>query len=248
MIPLGILAAANARTGDGGGGGSDAYWANVVSLLNMEGAPGSTSFVDAKDSVSWTRNGGVEVRDSLGYNTAYFGGSSTDYLTRYYDPSAFDWWTSDFTIEAWVYIPIMSFWYYTDGGGTDLSCMIGNASPGGGINYWSFGPIAGGKLRMYYYNGSAITSATSAGAVSENVLTHICMSKNSSGIFLGIDGAVESSIAVSGTPLSSNSYPLVVGMINNRDLIGHIRGLRITKGVARYTSSFTPPAAPFPTS
>ena len=38
-----------------------------------------------------------------------------DYATTSYDPASMDWWTSDYTIEAWVYPVTLSTWGYVDG-------------------------------------------------------------------------------------------------------------------------------------
>ena len=84
--------------------------------------------------------------------------------------------------------------------------------------------------------------------VSANSLRHIAMSKNDFGIRLAVNGAVEGPVPVSGTPQSSGVSPVVLtlGQINNRGIDGLVKAIRITKGVARYTSNFSPPPAPFP--
>lgn len=243
MIP-GIIA--GAAIGGGGGGGGDPYWADVVALLNMDGADGSTTFTDSTGLRTWTAAGNAQIDDSLGYNTALFDGAG-DRVTTPYVQADFDWWTTDYTIEAWINPTTMADWSYLDG--AQRPAMIGCANPTSTTNYWSFGPRNDGALVFYYFNGSA-QQVVSGATVSINNLRHIAMSKNSSGIRLAINGAVTSATAVSGTPQSSTAggVVLTLGQINNRSINGRVQAVRITKGVARYTSNFTPPAAPWPTS
>lgn len=226
---------------------SDPYFANVVALLNMDGSDGSTMFIDSTGLRTWTAVGNAQIDTSLGYNTGLFDGSG-DRVTTPYVTADFDWWTTDFTIEAWVYIAVNTTWDYTSAG-TVCPSMVGCADPGSAIDYWSFGPLRSGNgVRFYYYNGSPNTVTNSA-ALSDNTLQHVAMSKTSSGIYVASHGTVSGPTAVSGTPQSSTSgVSMTLGQINNMCINGHVRALRITKGVARYTSNFTPPAAPFPDS
>lgn len=70
------------------------------------------------------------------------------------------------------------------------------------------------------------------GAITAGSLVHIAMSKTSSGIYIGTNGAMSSPVAVLGTPQSSTSgVVLTIGQINNRSINGHVKAIRITKGV-----------------
>lgn len=228
------------------GGGGDPYFASVTLLLDMGGADGSTTFTDSATSPhTMTSHGNVKIDTALGYNAALFDGSG-DYITTPYVQSDFDWWTSDYTLEAWINPSNLSTWSYVDG--TSNPTMIGGANPGSKTNYWSFGPISDGHLCMYYYRGSP-RRVVSAQTVATSALTHIAMSKTSAGITLAVGGVVDSPVAIVGTPLSSTSGVLLtIGQIDSTSINGRIKAIRITKGVAKYTSNFTPPPAPFPTS
>jgi hypothetical protein len=70
---------------------------------------------------------------------------------------------------------------------------------------------------------------------------------NSSGrIFLSVNGVIEDMGIFTGTPSSGPSSPISIGRYNNQSLNGNIQALRITKGIARYTTNFNLPEAPFP--
>ena len=212
--------------------------------MHFNGSDGSTTFTDnSPTSKSFTRGGNAQVstvQSKFGGSSLYLDGSG-DYITTTYNTTAFDWWTTDYTIECFIY----------PNNSSSLSTglppvLIGNLGAGDGINYWSFGPNNSRNLVLYYYNGTTIT-VTSTETVNVGQWNHIAMTKNSTGIRLFINGVASvSSASVSGTPQSSVSYPLVIGQHNNISMNAYIDELRITKGVARYTSSFTVPLSAFP--
>lgn len=222
---------------------TDPHWANVKALLNMGGADASTTFTDSTGLRTWTAAGNAQIDTSLGYNAGQFDGTG-DRVTTPYVLADFDWWTGDYTVEAWIRATTLANWSYLDG--AQRPAMVGCADPASATNYWSFGPRADGKLVMYYFSGAA-REVVSTATISAATLTHIAMTKNASGIHLAVGGTVQAPVAVSGTPQSSTSVPLTLGQINNRSIDGWVQALRITKA-ARYTSNFTPESAPFPTS
>lgn len=83
-------------------GGGDPYWANVVSLLHMDGANGSTTFTDQKGK-TWTPNGNVQISTAQ----SVFGGSSAAFdgvndslsIASHAD---FGFGTGDWTVECFV--------------------------------------------------------------------------------------------------------------------------------------------------
>jgi len=228
----------------------DIYYNSTSLILPMNGANGSTTFTDSSPSPKTvTRNGNTQIsttQSKFGGASAYFDGTG-DYLTIPYTTVAFDWWTTDFTLEYWVYANDLSTFSFSNGTNV-VSVAIANAEPGApGVNYWSFGPISTGVIRFYYFTGSQnVVSSTQT--ISINTWNHVALVKNSSGINIFVNGVgLASPVAISGTPQSSASYPLIMGQINNRSMNGYIDDVRITKGVARYTSNFTVPTSANPT-
>ena len=228
-------------------GAGDSAFANVSLLLHMDGSNGSTTFTDSSSNArTVTANGNAKVstaQSKFGGASAAFDGNG-DYLTTPYSTSLYDWWTSDYTIEAWVYATSWVNWSRD----TNIPCMIGNIAPTGFTAYWSFGPDATGKLRFYYFNGSlGIDNIVTTATLPTSQWNHIAAVKNSGGVALYINGNNSGgTIGISGTPQSSAATALVIGQHNNISINGYIDDLRITKGVARYTANFTPPTAPFP--
>lgn len=218
-------------------------------LLPMTGIIGSTLFNDLS-SVPKTISpaGNVQISNSQskwGTTSGAFDGVG-DYLSTTY-VSSFNWWSTDFTIEYWIYINDLASMSYVDGGNTN-SVVIGNAAHNSTTNYWSFGPISTGVVRMYYFNGAS-QSVSSTATVTTGTWTHLAMVKSSAGINIFVDGVgLASPVAVTGTPQSSTSVPLLIGQINNTSMNAYMNDLRITTGMARYSANFTPPTQPFPTS
>lgn len=238
-----MMAAAAAASGD-------PYWANVVALLNMGGADGSTTFTDSTGLRTWTAGGGAQIDTSLGYNTAQFDGTG-DYVTTPYVQADFDWWTGDYTIEAWVRMTTSwAAWGWLSGTPARIPAFIGNANLTTSTDYWSFGPcnnLSGQcKMKLYYFNGSAQEIVGTATLSASPALTHIAMTKSGSNVYFAVGGTVENAGTIVGTPQSSTGQPLTLGQNNSRSITGNVKALRITRA-ARYTANFTPPDAPFAT-
>lgn len=220
----------------------DPYWNNVVLAMHMD----DVGLTDAKGhAVTLTGNAARSATQSkFGGYSAVFDGTG-DYLTTPYVAADFNWWTGSFTLECWVFASSFSTWQYSDG--TYLHAkLIGNTAIAAHASYWSFGPLSSGVVQFRYWNGASVTVASTATVVTEQ-WNHLALVVSGGRINIYVNGVgLAAPVAISGTPQSSTTYPLAIGVYNNSCLLGHIDDLRITNGVARYTANFTPPAAAFP--
>jgi len=174
--------------------------------------------------------------------SAYFNGSAS-YLYGYPN-TAFAFGTGDFTVEGWVYFNSVS--------GNQAICQsdaIGNSTN----NKW-FLNYSGStnKLQFGTHNAGGFF-CTIPFTPSTGTWYYVTAVRSSGTIYMFVDG-VSGTVTTTGTPsgynLSQNG--IVVGGVSspptNIYLNGYIQDLRLTKGVARYTATFTPPTAALPTS
>ena len=216
----------------------DIYFSKVVSLLNFDGANGSTLFNDATGKI-WTPSGNARIDSTLGYNVGLFDGNGAAIITP--NNSDFHMGSADFTIE----------------GVAKLAAVVGQQT------LWekrSTGFAAGdmvvfvvdGQIWVYAYevdpSGNAIlTSGT--GTIVPGVEFHWAWTRSGTAMRLFLNGTLKSTKTTTAT-IAPISTPVAIG----RDapaggrfwLNGYVRAARVTKGVARYTANFTPPSAPFP--
>lgn len=205
----------------------DPYRDNVTLLMRFEGDEGSQEFLDESpygNTITTTAQLRTE-QAKYGQSSGFF---NNTYANTYYDPSLFDWFTGDYTLELWVYPLDLSSW------GSSSPLAIGNYLYT--TNYWSFGPSADGKLRFYAWNGSQ-NFFTSLHDVLPNEWTHLAMTHAADGVRLFVNGQMSGPFATAGGFQSSPGVPLASTGIH-----GYLDDLRITKGVARYLEDFTPPA------
>ena len=159
----------------------------------------------------------------------YLDGSSYNLLPS---NSGYNFGTGDFTIEAWVY-----------GVGLTTSsqalCSLGN----GGV---FFGVKTNGiHLAQSYVADLADFSAT----INNGSWYHLAMTNSGGTIRAFVNGVqAGSNYSNSSNFTASNNSAIGAQQDGAVPLNGYINNLRITKGVARYTATFTPPTAPFPTS
>ena len=173
--------------------------------------------------------------------SAYMDGSG-DYLTTPYASSIANWYSTDYTIEAWVYYTAFTESPASPGHPNVLK----HGQTGSANDYWSFGAIANGTLKFYYFNGSAIDTCVSTATLSLNTWHHIAMCHDDSDneINLYLDGVSVKTHTVAGTPQSASSSIIIMGEAQSSYFTGYMNDLRVINGTEVYTSNFTPPTAP----
>jgi hypothetical protein len=161
-----------------------------------------------------------------------------DYLSAPMTPNlAFG--TGDMTIECWVYANTIS----------GIDTIFDTRTSGSFGNESFLLQLNAGVPQMWAgsYSGASPVAAGSA-AISTSTWTHIAFTRSSGTNNLFVDGVsvASNSNAWNQTLVTTNPYYIGQTVGVDRPFDGFIDDLRITKGVARYTSAFTPPTAAFP--
>ena len=119
------------------------------------------------------------------------------------------------------------------------------------MSVWALGinHNTAGKIHAFFYSG--INQTPSGGLISTTVLTsgawvHIAFVRASGVATLYINGIAEATAAAASSINTPASRVMEVGRLNGTNYAaGHMDGLRLTKGYARYTATFTPDTALF---
>lgn len=185
-----------------------------------------------------TFSGGMSLASPAGLLTGstVLNGSS-QYLTVASPPANLRAWsTGSFTVEYWVNPTAFSQ------GGNGESTVIGNMAAGSTGTYWGFGPVTGGTVRFYYYNGAPASFSTSV-VIQTNVWTHLAFVNNAGALTIYVNGISSATSTISGTPITGADIPLTIGSSNSVRFSGSITNVRIT-GSAVYTANFVPSTTP----
>jgi hypothetical protein len=186
----------------------------------------------AKNDLVTVGNAQISTAQSkFGGASMYFDGTG-DYLqNRLTDLTNFG--TGDFTMECWIYPTASgSLRAIVDTRGTDINAAYG----------WFLS--ASDKLD-FLYKGSSPFRLTSSGSVSTNTWTHVAVCRASGTLRLFINGNIDGSATVTDSLNGAAGTRIGGGYADGSGnpgfyLTGYIDDLRITKGIARYTSNFTP--------
>jgi hypothetical protein len=201
-------------------------------LLNFANA----AVTDSAGAQNFTTVGGATITSSSKYGSGAltFNGTS-DYLTM---PNTSFTFAGNFTIELW--------------GRTTSSSAVGGVFPtffetsaydstGLGIKV-----VGGGSAACVWYNGSQILTGTSS--IIDGAWHHIAVTRLGATMNLFVDGQRQSQFSSTATftpgtvVVGGSSYNSFAGGW----LSGQVDDLRVTNGLARYQSEFTPPARALP--
>ena len=216
----------------------DPQFGSVSLLLHGNGTNGSTTITDNSPSpktVTAVGNAQISTAQSkFGGASIAFDGTG-DYLTL---PSgtAFQFGTGDFTVEMWV--------YFSNGAEVFYLIDARNSSQASTGLLWALFSGGFGNSLVWYTGAAQLIGPI---LTTQNTWTHIAAARQGTSLRFFVNGAL------SNTVTDSTNYSVIptLSYIASRysateALNGYIDDLRITKGVARYTANFTPPAAPFP--
>lgn len=205
-----------------GGVASDPYWPYVVSLCHYQGTNGSTSIIDQVSGVVWSAGTGTSISTAnpkFGSSSLLVGtGGSTTTNNITVSSSAF-------TFECFVYTSSATL--------TQVVQKFNPSAP----NF----VIASSNLQ--FSNGSAWVYAT-GGTVPVNQWFHLAASYTGGILYFFINGIMKGN---SSTSMVGGTNTFSVGSdLSSNYIRGYIAESRITSGIGRYTTNFTPPTSMFP--
>ncbi len=220
----------------GGGGGVDT---DVKLLLHL-----NADFADSSPSAHpVTKYGNASVDTSVkkfGAGSCLLSGTS-GYLSS---PDSDDWYfgTGDFTVDFWIRFTSTSGMQVMAGQYVDIN------------NLWEVSRYADGTLRMLFRIGGVNKGyyrTLPAPTINTNTWYHIAFVRSGTRGLIFLNGILQSMNEI--TAFSTNDVGNLTGSMYigrgendpNYTVKGNIDELRISKGIARWTSDFTPPTSEY---
>ena len=226
--------------------GIDSY---VKLLLHGDGTNGSTTITDSEitpKTVTVIGNAHIDTGyKKFGTGSIVFNGTS-DYLTI---PDSVNWYfgTNDFTIDTWIKFNPSIY----NGGICGQTYFDSD-------NSWKFyysysSPSL--SLQFNVCSGGVYTASYSCPGFTPdlNVFYHIELARHGTTMYMFINGVSQSltvHTAISTNEIPDFAAPLFVGAVGRTPttyyyMRGWLDEFRISKGIARHTTNFTPPTSPY---
>ena len=216
----------------------DPYWSNVTALLHMDGSNNGTTFTD-ETGKTWTAGGDAKTSTSqIKYGTASLATTGSAGAGRVVSTSnGLSLGSGDFTVE---------FFYRANATGASQPSPLTFAedlSAYNNANNWVFIGNYQNNVSVWIANSKLLTSAVDIYDLNWH---HLVFERISGTGYLYIDGTLQQSTGI-GTNFSNTSGMWIANQndFTDRSSNGNIDEFRVTRGVGRYSSNFTPPTASF---
>ena len=217
---------------------NDTFFKNVTLLLNGETTV--TPFISDASANSFALTIVGDTKPVLfnpyqeGYYSNYFDGTG-DYLTTPAS-SILDVGNTSWTIECWVYMNNTT--------GTQMIVGYNNTSSS---DFWDLTVVSGVPTFKRRIVSSEVV--VSGGTVSANIFTHVAVVRNGTAVTIYLNGSSVATNASVSMPTSMSDQILGIGANRYGNgyeyyFNGFISNLRIVKGTAVYTTTFTPSTTP----
>lgn len=217
--------------------GIDYYWDNTVLAMNCD------DLTDLRGKTVTNYGMVVDAAKKVTGDGSLSKSSSTYARLPWSSEFSFE---ADFTIEAWVY-PTRTDVPNDDGWGRQAIFSIGKLYNSGVILLEWTGYAAASKFSFRWMSSDVSTQVgvTSASTYALNTWHHVAISRKGTNIYLFVNGQQAATVVSSTLFVTTGGTPTVnIGRADygatTRDFVGNIDGLRVTKGIARYTSPFLP--------
>jgi len=227
-------------------GTNDLEWSRVSLLVHGSGTAGSSIVDSSLSPKPLTVLGSAQIstaQSKFGSGSIYLDGGSSYLSTPAAEAFQFD--AGNFTIESWVYQA-----NNTTGYSSGIQSIVGQYRLGANENA-SFGLLTiAGQPQAAFFSGNALVASVNAPSpLALNTWNHLAVVRNGNLVTLYVNGvSVGSSALFANLSASSRNVAIGADSIGAGDWNGYLSDLRITKGFARYTGNFTPPAQAFPNS
>ena len=210
----------------------DPDFASVSLLLHMNGSNDSTTFTDSSsNALTVTASGGAVVSTaSPQYGTGALRTTRSGGKLSLPASTTLEL-TGDFTIEFWLHLVQDKGRLFTLSGASARIEINQNSAAGGGNAH-----------KLYMYNGGSELFDNLAIGLTLGTYRHVAITRSGTSLRAFGDGTLYQTLTHSATLTLTE----IGGATGGDHLDAFIDDLRITKGVARYTATFTPPTAPFP--
>jgi hypothetical protein len=141
--------------------------------------------------------------------------------------------TGDFTVECWFKVNNNSAAYW----------IVDSRNVGSDSGFNIFLETSSGYNVRVYTNGAYLITGTAI-TIAPNIWYHVAFVRNSGTSTIYVNGQIAGSASDSTNYTQPGVLRIGVGWNLNNWFPGYISNLRIVKGTALYTTSFTPPTAP----
>lgn len=181
------------------------------------------TFADTKISTTQSKFNGSSL---------YFDGVG-DYATVSADSTMLQLSTDLFTIEGWFY-------------SNSIAADAYFISKGNNLGGWSCGVLSTGAFRFLYTQTSINTPGS---LITPNTWYHFAVVRegiNANQFKIYINGQLQVTTTIADNFNQTELVTLGRSKAANAYWNGYVSDIRITKGIARYTGSFTPPTEPYP--
>jgi hypothetical protein len=146
-------------------------------------------------------------------------------------------------------------WVYSASQSSTGNRTIGNgAGAGWGANKWIFTTTTPGNAnkftwQFWNYNSGGADLLVSSSASNNSTWTYVAITRSGNTFRMFVNGVIEATATSSASVDGNIPAQLTLGnsgVAGDSNWTGYLDDLRITKGYARYTTTFTPPTSAFP--